>query len=96
MDSPAHQEKLSLDARRVEWREVDGEIIALDLKASMYLAVSRTGAVAWTALAAGTTRAEILTRVLDRFRVAEEEAGRDLDNFLAELGDRGLLLREVS
>lgn len=92
-----HEETLRLDRKRVEWREVDGEIIALDLKASMYLAVSsHSGDAAWTALAEGTTGDELLARVLAGFRVGREEAERDLDAFLKDLDDRGLLLREVS
>lgn len=80
-----------LRADRLEWREVEGEIVALDTAASEYLAVNRTGAVLWPLLAAGTTREALASALAGSFDVAPEAAAGDVDRFLAELEARGLL-----
>ena len=75
----------------VEWREVEGEIVALDLRTKTYLAVNRTGAVLWPALVAGGSRAELLAQLVASFGVPPEAAAGDLDGFLAELTEQNLL-----
>ena len=75
----------------LEWREVEGEVVALDLRSNTYLAVNRTGAAIWPALMSGADRAELVRRLTQRFGVAEERAAADLDVFLAELAEQDLL-----
>jgi hypothetical protein len=75
----------------VEWRLVDGEVLALDTASSTFLNANRTGAVLWSALAAGGTRAELVARLVHAFDVDEEVAGRDVDDFLGALAVQGLL-----
>jgi hypothetical protein len=76
---------------QLEWREIEGEIVALDARSSEYLAVNRTGTVLWPSLVAGATRDELVARLAGAFEVGEETAGRDVDAFLAVLAERGLL-----
>ena len=85
--------KLREDA--LEWREVDGQVIALDLRASEYLALNATGTAVWAALANGAERRALVERLVERFDVDEASATRDLDAFLASLRERELL-EEVS
>ena len=75
----------------VEWREVDGEIVALDLRDSTYLAVNPSGVVVWTALVTGATRQQLLARLTEAFGIDEQTAARDLDDFLRALEERDLL-----
>ena len=52
--------RLRTDA--VEWREVEGEIVALDLRDEMYLGVNGSGAVLWPLLVPLTcTKPAVLT-----------------------------------
>ena len=81
--------RLKTDA--VVWRAVEGEIVALDLRDSMYLAINRTGAVLWPALAEGTTHEELVNLLVGSFEVDRVQATADLDAFLDALGDRGLV-----
>lgn len=85
--------RLRLRADALDWREVDGEIVALDLRSSTYLGLNRTGAILWTTLARGATRQELLDRLTADFDVAREAAGRDVDEFVASLEAKGLLER---
>jgi hypothetical protein len=75
----------------VEWRKVEGEVVAVDLRTSEYLAINRTGAALWRDLAAGATPAALAERLVDDFEVEPGVAGRDVTEFLAFLEQRGLL-----
>jgi hypothetical protein len=77
----------------LEWREVEGEVVALDLRSNTYLAVNRTGAAIWPALMSGADREELVRRLTETFDVSEEHAATDLDAFLAELAAQDLLER---
>jgi hypothetical protein len=84
-------ERIRIRAGVVEWREVEGEVVALDLRNKTYLAVNRTGAAIWPALMSGADREELLALLLENFGVSQDEAAADLDAFLAELAEQDLL-----
>lgn len=75
----------------VPWREVEGEIVALDLRTSSYFGVNKTGTVLWPTLQEGATRAELVARLTASFGIDEATAAADLDAFLVSLRERGLL-----
>jgi hypothetical protein len=75
----------------VEWREIDGEIVALDRPAGEYVAVTGSGALLWPLLVAGTTRDALVEALVRRFDVEPETAARDVDRFVETLAARGLL-----
>ena len=82
---------LQLKRRDLPWKEVEGEIVSLDVPRSVYLSANRTGAVLWQALARGTTRKELVGLLTDRYEVDASTAGRDVDAFLEELAAKQLL-----
>ena len=55
---------LRLRRERLEWRRVDGEVIAVDLEASTYLSANESAAPLWEALAEGTTRDDLIARLV--------------------------------
>ena len=66
------------------WREVDGEIVALELKDSVYYAVGGSGNVLWRRLAEGATRDELVDVITAEFDGVDPELVRvDVDEFLA-------------
>ncbi len=78
----------------VEWREVDGEVVVLDLARSAYLAVNESGTALWTLLAEGATREALAARLRDGFGLEPERAAADVDAFLADLAGRGLVTED--
>jgi hypothetical protein len=76
---------------KVEWREVEGEIVALDLGRSVYLAINRTGALLWPAVCEGTTRAQLVDTLVAAYSIEAAAAGPDVDAFVADLERQGLL-----
>jgi Coenzyme PQQ synthesis protein D (PqqD) len=75
----------------VAWKDVDGEVVALDEHAAVYLAANPAGAVLWRSLALGATREELAAELVREFGIDADRAVADLDAFLADLGGRGLL-----
>lgn len=84
-------DRIRLRTDDVEWREADGEVVVLDMRDSTYFAVNRTGAAVWPELVEGATREDLVQRLVDRFDVDEGTAAEDLDRFLGEVRERGLL-----
>jgi hypothetical protein len=83
--------ELRLKRDALEWREVEGEIVALDVAAFEYVAANRAGAVLWQELAGGATQAQLVSALVGRFEVDEATAARDVDRFVATLRERDLL-----
>jgi hypothetical protein len=75
----------------LEWREIDGEVVALDLRSSLYLAVNPSGTVLWPALVEGASREELVELLCTEAGAPRESAVTDVDSFLAELGEHDLL-----
>ena len=84
---------LRLRSEDVEWREVEGEVVALDLRQNEYIGVNRAGAVVWNALVSGATREQLVALLVERFDLDRPRAMADADEFLQQLADRDLLER---
>jgi hypothetical protein len=91
-DSERPELRLRPDA--LEWREVEGEVIALEMRSATYLAANTAGSLLWEKLAEGTTRERLVAELVGRFGVAEERAGEDVDRFLQQLTAKNLLEQE--
>lgn len=76
----------------LSWKEVEGELIALDLVRSRYFAVNRTGRILWETLQQGATHAELVEKLIQACGVGRERATADVDGFLAELESNGLIV----
>jgi hypothetical protein len=83
--------ELRLRHTEVAWRDVDGEVVALDERAAVYLAANPAGALLWRALAAGATRDELVAELVRVYGIDTARAGADTDAFLRDLDTRGLL-----
>ena len=75
----------------LEWREVEGEVVALDVEAAEYLAANRTGAVLWRLLADGASHEQLVQALVSGFDVDEATAARDAESFVATLRERDLI-----
>jgi len=83
--------RLSLRGDDLAWRTVDDELIAIDVRESTYLSANGSGLLMWSALAAGTTKEELVTSLVDAYGIDAGTASADVDAFLADLKERGLL-----
>jgi hypothetical protein len=81
--------KLRPDA--LEWRPIEGEVVAVDLRSSVYFAVNRTGAIIWPELASGTTREHLVRRLAQACELEPGQARSEVDEFVAALTELDLL-----
>ena len=75
-------EVLRLRGEGIDWREIDGEIVALEARQSVYLAANPAGAVLWARLAAGATHDELVEALQERWPIDRDQAVRDVDAFI--------------
>lgn len=82
---------LKLRDDRVRWREIDDDVVAVDIDRSTYLGTNGSGALLWLELAGGTTRERLVERLAQVYLIDAERARADVDNFLSTLDGQGLL-----
>ncbi|HVM10086.1 MAG TPA: PqqD family protein [Acidimicrobiales bacterium] len=75
----------------VEWRNVDGEIIVLDLGSSTYFSLNRTAAPLWRMLVEGATEQELVEALQGAHDLPSETAARDVAALVDELRTHDLL-----
>jgi hypothetical protein len=76
---------------RVHWREIDSEVVAVDVDSSTYLSTNGSGALLWLELARGATREALVERLAQAYLIDTTKASADVDDFLGELRGQGLL-----
>jgi hypothetical protein len=83
--------ELRLRDTDLHWREIDGEVIALEGRGSTYLAANGAGTLLWRALVAGTTREALAEELVRAYGIDRPRATADADQFIAALAEKGLL-----
>jgi hypothetical protein len=84
--------QLKLRDADLHWREIDGEIIALEARGSTYLAANGAGTLLWRLLAAGATPEVLADELVRAYGIDRERAVADADAFVARLRQQGLLV----
>ena len=82
---------LRLRDEGLNWREIDGEVVVLDVERSHYLNLNATGCVLWLMLAEGATERQLADKLIDEFDVTEQTARADVESFLTGCRENGLL-----
>ena len=75
----------------MSWREIDDEVIVLDLRSATYLRLNPSGAFLWRQLDAGTTETELSRLLADRFAVTVEAAHDDVVAFIDSCRKKDLI-----
>jgi hypothetical protein len=82
---------VKLRSEGLTWQEIDGELVILDLKNSVYLTTNVAGAVLAKLLTHGRTLDELSDALVDRFGIEYDVARRDTEAFVNQLRDKRLL-----
>lgn len=82
---------MKLDSQRITWREIDGELVILDLAASTYLTTNETGTTLLKELVEERNPEELVEVLTTAFDVTPEAAAADVRAFVEDLGRNGLL-----
>lgn len=91
LDSGGLTRVLRLRPHDLDWRDIDGEVVALDGRTAVYLAVGGSGALLWRLLADSTTREDLVRALVQTYGIDAAVAAVDVEEFLARLDERGLL-----
>jgi hypothetical protein len=86
-----HDTQLRLRGADLHWQAIEGELIALEARASQYLAANEAGTLLWQALAAGSTREALASELAAAYGITHSRALADTDAFLGQLRSQGLL-----
>jgi Coenzyme PQQ synthesis protein D (PqqD) len=84
-------QQLRLRTADLEWREIDGELVALEGDSSVYLAGNPAATLLWQRLAGGATRQELSDALVDLYGIDAAVAERDVDAFLDQARQFSLL-----
>lgn len=82
---------MRLRRSELSWREIDGEMVVLDLASSRYLTTNRTGSFLMRLLTEERTADELTDSLMAEFGISREQAGGDVGQFVQMLADKGLL-----
>ena len=88
----ADSEKLKLRPNGLNWREIEGEVVVLDLEGSNYVTLNPTGSMLWWMLDLGATREELAARLVEEFGIDGAVAAKDVAGFLASCHQQRLLI----
>jgi hypothetical protein len=92
---PSAPDRIRLRTNAITWRIVDDEVIALDRRSWAYITVNDSGALLWPHLLEGTSKDELVKRLVDAYDIAPETAREDVARFLTLLDSRDLLAAHV-
>jgi hypothetical protein len=73
------------------WHVAGDDVVVLDLQGSVYLRLNGSGRVLWERLAEGATEDDLAAALVGTYGIDLERATADVDGFLADLRQRGLL-----
>jgi hypothetical protein len=79
-------------AAATTWRELEGEIVALDTNQSVYFSIGGFGTTLWPVLVTGASKQDLVSEITSAFDgVPPEQAAADVEDFLTSLSDHGLI-----
>lgn len=74
-------------------RQVDDEIVILNVKSGRYFGLNDVGATIWERLSDDCSRADLVDAVLAAYEVDREQASLDVDELVDQLVEAGLVTR---
>lgn len=76
----------------LSWREIDDEVIAVDVETSTYLGTNKAGTLLWRRLGEGSaTKQDLAGLLVETYGIEAARARADVDAFVDDLSARGLL-----
>lgn len=73
-------------------RELDGEVLVLDLRSSLYFGMTGTAARIWQLIEAGEPRETMVATLAREFAADRQVIEADVDAFVSDLTARGLIV----
>lgn len=74
------------------WRVLDDGVVVVSPQQGQVRVLNRVGTTIWELIDGRHTITDLETALVEQYDVSLEQAGRDLQSFLADLTERGLLV----
>ena len=74
--------------------EIDGAVLLMNVESGEYIGISGVGGFIWGLLEVPVTFGQLILEILDEFDVDEVSCRTDLERFLRELVDRGVVVSQ--
>ena len=81
--------------KNVIWREIDEEIVILDVDTQDYFTLNKTGTRMWKMLNSKKKEEEILRAIQSAYDVDEDRASKDFQKFIEQLAKHKLIKVEA-
>src|SRR2546422_11114083 len=72
-------------------RDLDGELVLLDLKTGVYCSLDPLGTRIWTLTQEGRPLADVVRLVVEEYEVTAERFSADLLSFVSSMREKGLV-----
>ena len=82
---------ITKQADRFTEADIDHEIVIMRLDNGEFFSLSGTAAAIWRLIDGKRDKASLVTAVADQFEAGESDVAGDVDEFLAQLKETGLL-----
>ena len=76
------------------YSEVDGQVVMLNVKKESYYCLNDVGSAIWNELEEPCTYSGLISKIREEFEVDEEQCRKDVEPFLAELVEAGVIQLE--
>jgi pyrroloquinoline quinone biosynthesis protein D len=76
---------------RISEASVDDEVVVMRLDSGEFFSLTGTGATIWRLIDGRRDREELLSALADEYHAEEDQLAGDLDAFLRQLSDNGIL-----
>jgi|SRR5665213_3269695 len=73
------------------WKEIEGEVIVLDLRSARYLSLNATGVLLWEALESEKSKQQLAELLEEHFDLPPEQARHDAVAFADSCASLGLI-----
>ncbi len=79
----------------LSWRDVHGELVAIDKNTGEYHIFNAVGKLLWEHIVENYSVAEILQKIIRRYDVGSDRAESDFKKFVEDLKSRKLIVKHI-
>jgi Coenzyme PQQ synthesis protein D (PqqD) len=77
-------------------REIEGELVLLDLEGGRFFVSRGTGPRVWEMLSSGKTIDEVVQEIAGRYGIDRDRVRADVEEFVRQLREKGMLVEDRS
>jgi hypothetical protein len=78
-------------SENVVWRDLEGEIVILNLTSGVYFSVDGVGTRIWTLMSEQVATDDIVRKLISEFDVEEAQLRSDMESLMRDLASQGLI-----